>query len=326
MSKVNDRALPFADAATIVRANQKDAYFESSLRTHISDVLSLIMGNRFVNLFPEEISVAAKGLYLGLTTLLGARTLGEEYVDLLYVLRLGRRLPRFVQRLGFVLLYALFPYVALQWLKRMKLKYELAQEKDGGRTAPWAVRYFSSYKAALDALMNLHIAIFYFDGLFYQLSKRIFGLRYALGHNRDMSQLQRVGNYSLLGAIILLQFMLKGLMKLKELNDKWAKERRQRRGEIVEDDEHKDYLTVSDIEQLKSARKVVIDLNDPNQLPYIPEGSRDCLFCMTPMENPTAALCGHMFCWTCITDWLKENTECPLCRQHCLEQNLLPLR
>lgn len=320
---VNDKALPFADAATIVRANQKDAYFESTLRSHLADLALMVRGNRFVNMFPEEITVASKALYLGITTLLGARTLGEEYVDLMYVLRLGRRLPKFIQRLGFVISYALFPYMALKWLKRMTLKYEQAKEK-GGSDAPWYVRHFSLYKALLDTMMNLHVAIFYFNGLFYSLSKRFFGLRYALGHNRDLSQLQRVGNYSMLGAIILLQFMVKGLVKLKEINDKWAKQRRE--AETGEVEKEKETVSVVEIDQLKHLPQVNIDLNDPNQLPYIPEGLRDCLFCMTPMTNPTAALCGHLFCWLCITDWLEENTECPLCRQHCMEQNLLPLK
>lgn len=323
MSKVNDKALPFADAATIVRANQKDAYFELSLRTHILDVLQMFRGNRFVNQFPEEITVGAKALYLALTTLLGARTLGEEYVDLIYVLRNGRRLPKFLQRFGFVFSYAFFPYVALRWLKRMKMRYE-QHEADGGE-APWAVRYFSNYKAALDAFMNLHIAVFYFNGQFYSLLKRFFGLRYALGHNHDLNHLQRVGNYSLLGAIILLQFFVKGLIKLKEYNDDWVKKRRA--AQEKDDDDDTQALVIADIDQLKaSSLKVEVDLLDPRQLPYIPDGARDCMFCMTPMTNPTAAMCGHLFCWSCISDWLRSNTECPLCRQHCMEQNLLPLR
>jgi len=252
-----------------------------------------------------------------LTTVLGSRTLGEEYVDLIYVERSGKRFPKLLSRLGFALSYALIPYFTSKLIRKIQLKYE-----ENNSTAPWLIKYFSEYKNMLDTIMNLHVAIFYFNGQFYSLSKRMFGLRYALGHNRNMSQIKKFGNYSLLGLIILLQFTVKGIIKLKQYNDDLRKQKQNK-----DKAAHPNVVKISDIDQLKELEfQDVIDLSDPKQLPFIPEDSRECMFCVSPMENPTAALCGHMFCWSCITDWLRDNTECPLCRQQCLEQNLLPLR
>ncbi|KAK6456623.1 Pex12 amino terminal region-domain-containing protein [Scheffersomyces xylosifermentans] len=324
MSVVNDRALPFADAATIVRAHQKDAYFESSYRTQVQDVLQMLKGQRFVNTYPEEITVFAKSAYLALTTLIGARTLGEEYVDLIYVNRTGKKLPKLLPRIGFILSYALLPYLVTKLIRKLKPSLD----EDGKDTRSVITKLLSSYTKVLDTLMNLHIAIFYFQGEFYSLSKRIFGLRYAFGHNKDPSKFNRAGNYSLLGIIILLQFAVKGLMKLKTYNDELATASARKEGEV---ESPQDPQQISEIDTLREVNKdygnkIVVDLSDPQQLPYLPENSRSCMLCLSPMTNPSAANCGHLFCWDCIVDWVREHPECPLCRQSCLEQNLLPLR
>lgn len=238
---------------------------------------------------------------------------------MIYVAKLGKRLPKLLSRLGFVLSYALIPYFTTKIIKKIKVKYENSQ-----KDVPFLIQFFSDYKNLLDVIMNLHVALFYFNGQFYSISKRIFGLRYALGHNKDLLQLRKFGNYSILGIIILVQFFVKGLLKLKAYNDDLIK---QKKSKTVTATDNESWSHINSIDQLKEIEfQDTIDLANPKVLPYIPADSRDCMFCVSPMENPTAALCGHIFCWQCITDWLRENTECPLCRQQCLEQNLLPLK
>ena len=72
----------------------------------------------------------------------------------------------------------------------------------------------------------------------------------------------------------------------------------------------------------------VVDLQDETVLPYIPTGSRRCPLCLDPMKDPTAAECGHLFCWTCILRWTGEAVgqgECPICRGRCGREGLLRL-
>ena len=72
----------------------------------------------------------------------------------------------------------------------------------------------------------------------------------------------------------------------------------------------------------------VLDLADDGVLPYIPSGSRRCPLCLDPMKDPTAAECGHLFCWTCILRWTGEAVgqgECPICRGRCGREGLLRL-
>ena len=76
------------------------------------------------------------------------------------------------------------------------------------------------------------------------------------------------------------------------------------------------------------ASSEVLDLEDDSLLPYIPTGSRRCPLCLDPMKDPTAAECGHLFCWTCILRWTGEAVgqgECPICRGRCAREGLLRL-
>lgn len=292
----------------------------------MQDFLLILKGQRFINAYPQEITVFAKALYLLLTTLLGARTLGEEYVDLVYVSKSGRRLPKFVPRLGFILSYAILPYLVNKVVKKLNQNRN-EDDESTGKPKGWLMGLLTNYHKTLDTILNIHIALFYFKGEFYSLSKRIFGLRYAFGHNKDEQKIQRTGNYSLLGGIMILQFVVKFLISLKNYNDDLIKASKKEEQDLNSQTEDR----IENIEQLVNLSQnydsnLIIDLSDEKQLPYLPENSRNCMLCLSPMVNPSAANCGHLFCWDCIVDWIREHPECPLCRQQCLEQHLLPLK
>lgn len=296
------------------------------MNSHIQDVIKIFKGQRFINTHPDEIAVFGKSLYYLVTTVLGARTLGEEYVDILYVTRLGKRFPRLPNRLLFTLAFIVVPYFVTRIARKMKVK--------SGEASTWLEKTFTSYPSLLDTIMNVHIALFYFQGLFYSISKRVFGLRYAFGHNKDPQKLQRTGNYSVLGGIMLLQFAVKMLISLNQYS---KSQEAQARDQQESPENAAASGVISKLEQLEELQKLIeadtavsdrvrVDLSDSKQLPYLPETSRSCMLCLSPMVDPSAANCGHLFCWECIVDWVRENPECPLCRQICLEQNLLPLR
>jgi peroxin-10 len=86
--------------------------------------------------------------------------------------------------------------------------------------------------------------------------------------------------------------------------------------------------SVSSNSSLDITQGAILDLADDHILPYIPTGSRRCPLCLDPMKDPTAAECGHLFCWTCILRWTGEvvgQGECPICRARCGREGLLRL-
>lgn len=242
----------------------------------------------------------------------------------MYVNRLGKRMPKTITRLIYTGSYVILPYLLSKAVRKLRSK------TDEDRS--WLIKFLSSYSNIIDTITNIHVALFYFQGLFYSISKRFAGMRYVFGHNKDANKLRKTGNYSVLGCIILLQFAVKLLIKVNQYSDRGVESSQElepkKRGYV---DSVKSLQQLSEAQEMIQSsdtvsQRVTIDLSDPTQLPYIPSDSRSCMLCLSFMVNPSAANCGHIFCWECIVGWIREQPECPLCRQVCMEQNLLPLR
>lgn len=302
---------PTAYAPDIIRANQKDSYIQSLLKDNIENVLRRWKGSRFLHNYSSEINSSSSFLYLALTTLIGARTLGEEYCDIFYVGRNTRSLPSWKRRAGFVVFTSVGPMLLQRLVTKLKMKLEKMalkiQDKTSNKYNIVMILKKCLDSSVLQAAMTIHLAIFYFFGSYYQITKRIWGLRYAFGHRLD--PLETRGGYEVLGLLILSQFIVKGFNKFMESNSDEA-----------------DSTSSSEGMTATGSEKIEVDLENSKVLPFIPSSSRTCTLCLSLMKNPTSTLCGHLFCWTCASEWVREKPECPLCRQGCLEQNLLPLR
>jgi peroxin-10 len=61
-------------------------------------------------------------------------------------------------------------------------------------------------------------------------------------------------------------------------------------------------------------------------MPWIKGQNRKCTLCLEELKDPSVVGCGHVFCWACIGDWVREKAECPLCRREVAMQHVLPLR
>ncbi|KAL8714989.1 MAG: hypothetical protein Q9225_006450 [Loekoesia sp. 1 TL-2023] len=210
---------PFATSPDIIRSNQKDAFFTSRLTTDLSSILRRIYGQRFTQTHTLELSTFSELLYLGLTTFIGNRTLGEEYCDIVQVQSEDGRLPAVGRRAGYIL------------GTRVRLKLEAKLRKDGteGETEGWIARYLLDNLGTITSpslVYAITLAVFYFSGSYYHLSKRIFGLRYIFTKRLAEGE-QRVG-YEVLGVLLVMQMAVQGWMHVRETVGKMSAESKEK--------------------------------------------------------------------------------------------------
>ncbi|XP_028780024.1 E3 ubiquitin-protein ligase RNF185-like [Neltuma alba] len=57
-------------------------------------------------------------------------------------------------------------------------------------------------------------------------------------------------------------------------------------------------------------------------------GDFECNICFDLAQDPVITLCGHLFCWPCLYQWLHHHShsqECPVCKALVQEEKLVPL-
>ncbi|KAL3156613.1 hypothetical protein ABBQ38_000900 [Trebouxia sp. C0009 RCD-2024] len=220
------RVFPAAAQPDVVRASQKDELYLHYLTDACHDAVRRLLGPRRALLWNRETAVAAQLLYHGLTTGAGVQTLGEEYCDILQVTGRTGVPPGTVQRGLLVLLQALLPHLADQLGGSTEVPLQpppwASHYPDDSSTnqgqvqqQPWRVWVICVQQDILSrwrtvwhvlsqysgAAMRLHLALFYFYGLYYHWSKRATGVRYMF-----IGKLfEHRPSYHLLGVLLFIQ-------------------------------------------------------------------------------------------------------------------------
>jgi len=347
---------PFATSPDIIRSHEKDAFITGNLASQAQSIVRSLRGARFAHAHSDAIKHLTEILYFSLTTLLGNRTLGEEYCDVVQLEDDTLQLPSLVRRAGYILSSIVVPWMlqrilpALRRRLRVKLERSIARqrakiqngnlltsslkEKEPARKKSLFTKLrFQSYIlehldsiTSLSPVYALSLATFYFTGSYYHLSKRLWGLRYVFTKRIEENE-QRVG-YEVLGVLMVLQMAVQGFIHVRQTLASVQEEE-----EPTAEPRRKDDSLLSSVRHppsipLLPASTPRYDLAaDPSALPWIPAGQqRKCTLCLEPYKDPSVTTCGHVFCWTCVRDWVREKPECPLCRQEVLASKVLPLR
>ena len=347
---------PFAAAPDIIRANQKDTYFQSVLLEQFSTILRKVYGSRFTHTYISEARTFTELLYLALTTFIGNRTLGEEYCDIIQVSNSNLHLPAIGPRSGYILSVVILPYILTKILPVFRDRIRLRLENNLRRSdATGSKQHMQSYLVenlqsitSPSPIYALTLSIFYFTGSYYHLSKRLFGLRYIF--TKRIAPSEQRGGYEVLGVLLILQIAAQGWLHLRSIFKSTPSHPELADGSASFNgvEVGLDHQTITDNVSHPSAHtshppsktrlemtthtpllndNPRYDLRTPETMMWIQSRQqRKCTLCLEGLKDPSVTTCGHVFCWTCIGDWVREKPECPLCRQAVLGQHILPLR
>ncbi|XP_015929794.1 peroxisome biogenesis factor 10 [Parasteatoda tepidariorum] len=274
-----------AGTAEILRSAQKDEESLRYMRHIISDITQRCLGIPFWMKWKDLSNTCSDFLFFSLTTLSGLQTLGEEYSNIIQVDKSLTSIPSKWIRLKDIIIKTFGHYFLLRYQTYLENKLAIITPSPSADNDPIIAAFIAHLPTifkAIAIMQRIHLIAFYFTGSYYDFSKRLTGIKYVV-IRRWLTNPAYQTSYKFLAWIAASQLCLSLVISAYSAKIK-------------------NTATCKDKEEKQNPSEVISLRNQ-------------CFLCFDKRSSSTATPCGHLFCWSCITSWMQNKEECPLCRE-----------
>jgi hypothetical protein len=156
-------------------------------------------------------------------------------------------------------------------------------------------------------LLRLHLAYYCLTGTYPSWTHRLVG--HTVEEDGSKRLVSRPNNFRVVGILILSQAAGTAIQTISQQMTHW-------------------WIDRSSLSTLSPPTPSIKfeGVSSSSSTPSADTSGTTCAICQQVRTHPACStVCGHVFCWKCLQQWVTSKGECPLCRTVCRPQDILAL-